>query len=135
MGMPLANAMRLADPAAGVGRSIRPMAYNGNANVTRPDQILFLSVTTTITRGPKRFSFTQSFELPQSPAEITLLNNNIRHPNTYIGVDPLTMSREQFELLIVEPAGQDVPCTICPPGYGETRACLDPDLLSDRVSV
>ena len=92
MEMPLNNAIWEADPANGIVRSIRPMLLHGNANVTRPDDIRFMTVNTTINRGTKNISFTQSFELPQESAVITLLNGNPRHARTYTGPDPMQMT-------------------------------------------
>ena len=99
--------------------------YNSNANVTRPDGIIFMTVNTTITRGPKSIAFTQSFELPQAAAVVTLQNGNPRHAHTYTGPYLMRMTPEKFANLIVEPSGHDTPCSIRPPGYGEVRAQLN----------
>ena len=90
--MPLNNAILKADPANGIVRSIHPMLLHGNANVTRPDDIRFMTVNTTINRGTKNISFTQSFELPQESAVITILNGNPRHARTYTGPDLMRMT-------------------------------------------
>ena len=60
MAMPLNNAIREADPANGIVRSIRPMLLQDNTNVTRPDDIKGMTVNTTSTRGTKDISFAQA---------------------------------------------------------------------------
>ena len=123
----MANGMWAANPAQNIVCSICPIEYNSNANVTRQDDILFMTVTTTITQGAKSITFSQSFELPQALAEITRLNRNIHNAYTYTGADPMTMTYQKFMEEIVESLGYDTPCAIRPPWYGEVQAHLNLD--------
>ena len=135
----MANAMWAANPAQNIVCSIRPMEYDSNANVTRPDGILFMTVTTTITQGAKSITFSQSFDLPQPLAEITLLNRNIHHAYTYIGTDPMAITYQKFMEEIVESLGYDTPCAIRPPRYDEVQATQrmksDSNLCNDFTSA
>ena len=83
-----------------------------------------MTVTTTIVRGAKNIAFTQSFELPQDSAVITLANENPRHARMYTGPDPMQMTYQQFYYAIVAPPGYDTPCSIRPPDIGEVHAQL-----------
>ena len=85
--MPSNNVIRAADPANDIALSIRPMLFQGNTNVARPDDIRFMTVTTTIIGGTKNTALTQSFKLPQDSAVITLANRNPCHACTYTGTE------------------------------------------------
>ena len=125
MAMPLNNAIRAADPANNIARSIRPMLFQENANVTRPDDIKCMTVTTAIIRGTKNTAFTQSFELPQDSAAIhSRTEIRVTPVCTYTGPDLMQMTYQQFYDAIVEPLGYDTLCSIWPPGIGEVHAQL-----------
>ena len=98
------------------------MLLQGNTDITHPDDIRFITVNTTISRDTKKISFTQSFELPQESAVITLLNGSPRHARTYTGPDPMRTTYQQFYDVIVKPSGYHTACSIRPPGINRVHA-------------
>ena len=130
---PTATAMTPANPTAvpPILASLNPVV-NGPTVLCRPE-IDFLTVTSTITKGPLRLTFQQTFGLEQGQQAVTRANGVIVTIHGYVGPDPITLTRDLFDQDIVQTAGHDVPCPIVAPAYGALNATLDDQTLYDTV--
>ena len=82
----------------------------GNANVTRLDNIYFLTADEMITKDGRQVVITQSFSLPQGQYPVICNNGNVHVTCGYIGVGPLALSPAIFKAIITDPTGINVPC-------------------------
>ena len=82
---------------------------------------------TTIRKGTKSASITQSFALPQGIWDTTRPNGTVHTTYGYVGDDPLAMTADGFKAAIVDHNGYDVPCALEAPLFGQNRATLNPD--------
>ena len=83
----------------------------------------------TLARLGISMTYTCSFKLPQGQQGVTRPNVTVHVTRGYVGPDPMQMTHTEFTNLIVEPSGQNVPCMMVAPAFGQANATLDPDEL------
>ena len=103
------------------------MLAAGPATQTRPGGTHFLTVDTIIQKGLKSVVVTQSFALPQGTWNVTLPNGTIIVTHIYVGEIPLNMTASIFNVVVLEPQGYKVPCTMYTPVFDQAQATLNPD--------
>ena len=97
-----------------------------SANDSRPDNIHYLPVDTTLMKDGHHIVITQSFPLPQGQYPVTRNNVKVHTTHGYVSVDPLALPPVIFKVIITEPARIDVPCEMVSSVFVHSRAALNP---------
>ena len=101
--------------------NLKPI-QNGPAASCRPNRIKYVTVRSVIDFiDGQHFQFVHTIELPMQAVQVQR-GGHMVNLDTYVGVDPLTLTREEFRNTILLPLYHDQPFELKEPGYGEHLA-------------